>query len=195
MPNQSREIVKNLGKLRRARAAEARADRDMHPTMAALNPRQREFVRAYVRRADGNMSEAARIAGYRDGPNIASIASHLFARDDIRAAILEESRARLLASAPGALAVIEDIAANPDHKKQFDAALAILGRSGLTERREVDVRVTHELTVVEKWQQLIRGKLALGQDPRELLDNLTETERAKVLEGVDYEILAEEPAS
>ena len=156
--------------------------------MQELNEKQRAFVQAFVARADGNKTEAARAAGYTDSENLHKNVWALFNNPKVRAAIISESRAKLLASAPMAIALIEDIATTPGHRKQLEALLAILNRSGLGERSEVNVNIKAELTVTEKWQALVRGKVALGQDVSGLLENLTKQERDRVLDGLAIDV-------
>lgn len=177
---------KRKGLIARSGPGEAEA---LPEHLAKLTPLQQRFVIAYVERADSNRTAAARDAGVaaKTEASMNSRAYALFNHPDVRAAILEESRARLLACAPQAISLLQEIALNPAHKKQYAALVALLDRGGLGPRQIVDVNVKHDLTNIEKWQALIRGKMALGQDPRPLLVNLTGPERAQVLQGIDVE--------
>jgi len=76
---------------------------------------------------------AARAAGFgtatSSNKSLSVIASRLMADDRIKAAIIEESRARLRTSAPLAVQALDALLANPDHRHHARAIEMVLSRT------------------------------------------------------------------
>jgi len=76
---------------------------------------------------------AARAAGFgtatSSNKSLSVIASKLMADDRIKAAIIEESRARLRTSAPLAVQALDALLANPDHRHHARAIEMVLSRT------------------------------------------------------------------
>lgn len=140
-------------------------DGDMGPAMLALpNDKWRGVVRAFVHggggskgRTDKGYSTALRAAGYEgtDGA-IAVAASRMFSDARLKAAIVEEAQAAMIADIPIALEGQREILADPGHKDRASMIKSVFDRTGL--HAVVEERITHEVEVspqsVERAKQI-----------------------------------------
>lgn len=127
------------------------------PAMLALvNDRQRSFVIAAVEypKKIGRWLHAARAAGYgtpqSTNKSLAAIGARLAADDRVAAALVEESRKRLRALTPSAVAALDRLIEDPKHKDHARAVAAVLDRSDpLTTTHRVEVDHQHR---IDPWQ-------------------------------------------
>lgn len=124
--------------------------------LALANDRQRQFVIAAIEypKKIGRWLHAARAAGYgtakSTNKSLAAIGARLAADDRVAAALVEESRKRLRALAPSAVAALDRMIEDPKHKDHARAVAAVLDRSDpLTTTHRVEVEHQHRM---EPWQ-------------------------------------------
>jgi hypothetical protein len=135
------------------------------PAMTALSPLRRAFVIAWNNSGQRNASDAARAAGYKDGPGL-SVTAHVVLHDPlVQKAIQEDMRTRLVAGLGTAWARIDDIASNPQHPKQFDALKAQINHGGMVEKTKVEHEHSIAPTLEEKLDRLIRLRGRENVDP------------------------------
>lgn len=143
----------------------------MGPAMNALGTdRQRAFVLAsFCGQTDP--VDWARAAGYVDRggehTGIRVTAWRLAHDPAIQAAIQEEARKRLNSLAPAAIEAIAEIVRNPQHKKQLEAAMTVLSRTGISEATVKKVEVT--ISDQQKMDQIRLRAEYLGIDADALL--------------------------
>jgi hypothetical protein len=111
-------------------------DSEWGPAMLALpNDRQRSFVIALFMapKKRGASIYAAQVAGYgtekSSRKSFGVMAARLMADERVQAAISEESRKRLRGLAPSAVAAIERLVNDPDHRDHGRALDMVLSRS------------------------------------------------------------------
>lgn len=144
--------------------------------MKSLSPIQRAFVIAYIQ--TGKRREAYRLAGYScSSLNAVDVNCHRLMHDErVQAALVEEGRKHIKASAVLAMNYLTELVTNveADHKDRSKAAIAILDRGGLHALTEHHVNITHHETRESKIQRVIELAKLLGKDPRELLGDLVD---------------------
>src|SRR5262245_35758601 len=142
---------------------------ELGPAMAALNPRQRDFVLAYVAMPQATGCELARLAGYHEGKR--TQASRLLRTPSVIAAI-HEVLAKTYRGRGAAVAqdVMLTIAMNANHQHQLKAAMALADRGGFGAMSEQKLTVEHrDMTsdmLIKKIQGLARR---LGIDETKVL--------------------------
>jgi hypothetical protein len=133
--------------------------------MLALSPPMRAFVAAYVY-FGCTRAEAARRAGYsRSKPDNAKVTAYdLWRREDVQAAILEESRKLMRAEGPRSIKTLIDIRDDKqaDKKVRVKAAESLLNRCGMAAVQESHVLVEHQLSEVEKDRRILALAAELG---------------------------------
>lgn len=138
-------------------------DDDCGTAMLALSPGHRAFVVAYVHEGLSR-AEAARRAGYSaNQPDDAKNAAYrLWRREDVQAAILEESRKVLRDEGPRSIKKLTSLRDDPkvDAAVQLKATLALLDRAGLSAVSEHHHVVEHHRSDAE----LDRRALELGRE-------------------------------
>lgn len=173
------------------------------PKMRALAPRHRLFVTEYVRCR--NATEAARVAGYRQGiastqangrgkgSNLRKTASELLARQDVSDAVVEETLRRLKADLPVHLDLVARLADGRagteerpvSHAVQLKALELVVNKAAPdTLKIEQDVKV--EVTVNERWERLCRMAVARGEDPEAVLRNLPPEQQAVIRAALEH---------
>lgn len=118
------------------------------PAMAALVPRQRRFVETYLAQGGKHLERAYIEAGYTgDGISLRMHARALINSEKVQAALLEESRKRLVTHGPAAIETVLEVMNDPttSKKDRLSAADRILNRGGLHARTEHIVQQTHTL--------------------------------------------------
>ncbi len=121
------------------------------PAMAALNDRQKLFVRALFEspKKFGAASFAARAAGYgsptSSAQSIASIASRLCSDPKVQDAIQEESRKYVTTLGPMAVRALKNLLGDVRHKGHERAVGILMERIAPAESTHT-VRVTHDAT-------------------------------------------------
>jgi hypothetical protein len=165
------------------------------PAMQALTEMQRAFVLAMVADPHGSQAAWAEAAGYSTrGDGHHTQASRMLQDPRITAAAQEVARQHLGGNGP-ALAVrnLLTIAKDAKHPKHYDASLAILNRTGMSERTEHTVRVEHvnEAPMLE----LVKRVAAEMNLPLEMLigANHPALPKMKLIEATAVEV--EEPAA
>ena len=145
------------------------------PAMRKLNERQQAFVIAMLDFGGINNTEAARAAGYGDGPNVKATACRLAHDENILAAIDEEANKRLNSSKIMCTNMLLEIAANtPEVKDRLKAIEMVMNRTGMHATSEHKVAVTHkDETTDEQVKRLTSMAKVLGIDPQKLLGTLT----------------------
>jgi hypothetical protein len=135
------------------------------PAMRALpNNRYRAFVEFYLleKPGYGAQANAARRAGFghaKSKPiNMANIASRLMRRDDIVAAIAEETRKLLRSGAPEAVKALQNLIRDPEHKDHARGISMVLARTD-PEISQHDIHVTHK--VIDPDQEALEELQAL----------------------------------
>ena len=135
------------------------------PAMRALpNNRYRAFVEFYLleKPGYGAQANAARRAGFghaKSKPiNMANIASRLMRRDDIVAAIAEETRKLLRSGAPEAVKALQNLIRDPEHKDHARGISMVLARTD-PEISQHDIHVTHK--VIDPDQEALEELRAL----------------------------------
>jgi phage terminase small subunit len=121
------------------------------PAMAALNEKQRLFVRALFEspKKFGAATFAARAAGYgtptSSTQSIASIASRLCSDPKIQDAIQEESRKYVTTLGPMAVRALKNLLGNSAHRDHGRSVGILMERIAPVESTHT-VRVTHDAT-------------------------------------------------
>jgi phage terminase small subunit len=135
------------------------------PAMRALpNNRYRAFVDAYLLEKPGHgaQTNAARRAGFGHAKtkpiHMANIASRLMRRDDVVAAIAEETRKLLRAGAPEAVKALQNLVRDPAHKDHARGISMVLARTD-PEISQHDIHVTHK--VIDPDQEALEELQAL----------------------------------
>lgn len=165
-------------------------ERDLGPHMKALNPRQRNFVIAYLQagcRPKGN-TQAARNAGYTgDDASMRVTAWRLMRDAKIQMAIKEEADKWFIGMAPLAMKALEDVVTTDGHKQQVKAAAMILDRTGYGPKTEHRVTMEKKEDRIQKLQRAIRVAKALGLDPKAFIGNASDVKEddLKVIDA-DY---------
>src|SRR5712671_1981149 len=110
------------------------------PKMRALpSDRMRAFVEYLAKTGTRNECEAARAAGYLDGPGL-NVTAHRLSKDErILAALREECERRTRFTLPGAVHALERMIDDPDHRGHLEAVKLALAMGGLTVKQEVAV--------------------------------------------------------
>lgn len=143
---------------------------DLGPAMLACTTRQRAFVIAMLDFPGWTHDQMAMAAGFTgDNMTLRTTASRLVHADKVQAAIQEEARKRIGASAITAASELVKIAGNGMHKDQLKAIGMILNRVGLHEKTEHAVTVTNiadDSAAIERIKALAG---LLGLDAKQLL--------------------------
>jgi hypothetical protein len=175
------------------------------PAMRALpNNRYRAFVEFYLLEKPGHgaQTNAARRAGFghaRTTPlNMARIASRCIRRDDVIAAIAEESRKLLRGGAPEAVRALQNLIRNPEHKDHARGIALVLGRTDpeVTNRiADPDQEALEELRAAralgatrEKLIELFGGNYLPRLERLEAAEQERSAAGAKVIDGQAVEI-------
>jgi hypothetical protein len=118
---------------------------EMGPAMRALVPKQRLFVLAMLSDPGGFQGSWAEAAGYSTkGDSHHVTACRMMQDPRIIAASQEVARQHLGGNGPVLAARnLINIAKNEKHPKHYEASLAILNRTGMSEKTEHTVRVEH----------------------------------------------------
>lgn len=142
-----------------------------------------------TRDGETNYTEAARRAGYTDGPAL-KVTAHRMAHDErIQAAILEETHRRLGAALPMATAAVVKVLATGKANEQLKAAEMIYNRAGVIVKTEHTVKVEKVMSNEEKVSHAIDLATKLGLDPKALLGKAGIQIEATPLPPVDPELL------
>lgn len=126
------------------------ADGELGPAMAALNAKQRLFVRALFEspKKHGAAVYAARVAGYGTSTSsvrsMASIAHRLSSDPKVQDAIQEESRKYVTTLGPLAVRALKNLAGTPSHRDHGRALGMIVDRVLPTQSTHT-VKVEHEV--------------------------------------------------
>lgn len=139
------------------------------PEFAALEPRQRVWVMAFLDNG-GNQTSAAITAGANEG-NTARVYGWRQAHDPkVLAALRIEAERRGQTHAPLAIQTMIDIMQTPGHKDQFKAAVELANRSGLIVAQKLNVEHLHrDETSPELIKQISTLARTLGLNPVKLL--------------------------
>jgi hypothetical protein len=131
---------------------EVAQEEEFGPLMAALTPLRRRYVLAMLSDPLGTPTEWARAAGYADNGSLGDnkksgvrVQAHRLSHDDgLKDAAREEARRHLDTIGPVlGIGVMFQIARDPKHKRQLEAAIALANRAGFHERTEHSVKVEH----------------------------------------------------
>jgi hypothetical protein len=169
---------------------------EMGPAMRALVPKQRLFVLAMLSDPGGFQGSWAEAAGYSTkGDSHHVVACRLMQDPRIIAASQEVARQHLGGNGPVLAARnLINIAKNEKHPKHYEASLAILNRTGMSEKTEHTVRVEHA-TDDRSMLELCRRMAAEMGIPLEMLIGANtidgETRAPKLIEA---EAVEAEPA-
>jgi len=126
--------------------------------MAAILPKQRAFVIAFVETGGQSASKAARISGYGGTPSSTRVAASRLMHDEgVLAAIREETDKKLRGSLLLGFSALEEIAKDAFHKDRLKAATELLNRGGLL------LATTHNVNV----------NVSTPQGDKEVLDKIT----------------------
>lgn len=158
-----------------SKAVEPFAGAELGPAMTALpNDRWRMFVVALysVKPGRGAYIRAARIAGFgtpTSSPKSLKVIAHRLAHDPrTQAAIREEDQHRLRASAPGAIAALTAMVANPNHRHHAKAVGMLLDRTHPVETthtvRVQDVREPAPPVTAEMIERIVTIARRIGLD-------------------------------
>lgn len=151
-------------------AVQAPPPEEWGPAMKSLNEKQQRFAIAFW--TSDHATDAARTAGYEDnGTGALKVTAYRMSHNPkILAAIKELGQAGLSGEGVklGARVLVE-IASNPQHPKQFDAAKLLLGIGGISAAIEHKHEVKVEITIEQKVQRLRQLADILGKPPEELL--------------------------
>lgn len=132
---------------------------ELGPRMRACSDRERKFVWFLLTTADGNATEAARLAGYSDpgqhqitktgdrNPTIRIQAHRMMHNERVLAAIEEVGRKEFRALMVPAILANKRLLKDMKHKDHAKAVMSTLSRVGFAERSGVDVNVTGEVTL------------------------------------------------
>jgi phage terminase small subunit len=116
---------------------------DLGPAMAAVTEQQRRWVVAYA--MCGDATSACRSAGYSDASEGCKVAGFRLLRTPrVIEALQEWTRGAL--EGRGAFIAVQaliEIAADPDHKKRFEAADSLADRVGFSRQTNVNMTVEH----------------------------------------------------
>lgn len=160
--------------------------KEFGPAMCALRPQQQVFVMAYFENG-GNATEAARMAGYKDESkgSINVTAHRLLRRTDVKTAMQEEARSRLVDHLPLADKAVREIVSASEPKDRLKAAAMIFNRAGVHEVVERNVNVNVTMTSAEKVAEIRQMAETLGLDPEKLLGTVVDGEFEEVPEGLE----------
>jgi phage terminase small subunit len=162
------------------------ADARLGPAMAALVPRQQQFVIALVQ-TGCSQAKAAELAGYAGGPDTWKAMGWRLAHDSrVQAAMHEEAQKLIRSTSVMAVKVITAIAEDGkiDPKTRLKAATELLNRSGLHAMSEQKVTVERQESDQEKVARAVRLARELGLDPRKLLGH------AGVVTDAEFQIVS-----
>jgi hypothetical protein len=131
-----------------------------------LTDLQRRFCEIYIQHGGKNATECARLAGYSDASDAASVrAVELLRNEDVLTELRRLAQCRISAAVAVAASELEDIAADRASQKratQLKAIESILNRSGLLIERisRLDVSVHHSLEAALPGESLRRDLIA-----------------------------------
>lgn len=154
--------------------------------MRALNSAKQRFVIAVLELGSTNYSRAARIAGYKEGPGIKVTAHRLAHNPKVIAALNEEAKRRLQASAPMAISELLKIAETEmDGRLKLKAIEMILNRTGFNAISEHKIDVQHTYSDPAAIARIRDLSMQLGLDPTKLLGTagVKIDEDGQVIEG------------
>lgn len=156
----------------------------MGPALAALTGRQRQFVEAF---AD---VRSYKVAGAAAG--MTGMQAYEFAHSaGGQAAILEVVRKGMRVGTAAATKLLIDTIEDEkvDRKDRLKAALAVLDRGGVPSVTEQKIEVTRPMSREDKLRLLVDYAKVTGQDPRELIGNLADSDPrdVRVLDAVPIE--------
>lgn len=169
--------------------------RNFGPHMKALRPGQQRFVIAVLELGSTNYTRAALVAGYKQGPALKVTAYQLAHNPRVIAALNEEAKRRLMASAPMAISELVKIAeTTQDGKIKLKAIEMILNRTGHHALSEHRIDVQHSYSDPDAIARIKSLAAQLGLDPIKLLGTagVKTDEDGQVIEGEFREISAEE---
>jgi len=136
------------------------------PAMLALpSDRHRAFVRALyqVRPGHGANVKAAKLAGFgcvtSSPQSMATIASRLAHDERVQAAIYEEDKKHIRASAPRAIRALSSLIETPSHRDHARGIAMVLDRVHPAETSHT-VRVEHDATPVFKETAQVMARIA-----------------------------------
>lgn len=140
------------------------------PAMKALPAARRRFVVALLDTGGTNNTRAAGLAGYGGTEAARKVAGHRLAHHPkVQAAIREEANKRLHSGSILGASVLMEIAANPQHKDRYKAAVELLNRGGLIVETQHRVTVTDERSDDEIKARVVLLAEKFGMDPAKLL--------------------------
>jgi hypothetical protein len=129
---------------------------DLGPSMKALTPKMRGFVRALRVVGAGKWMAAAKMAGYEGDQTVLAVTGHRLSQNPkITAALVEIGGYTMMSMVPEAIAAIQNVMempAQPEGALKLKAATTVLDRCGLGLKTEHTVNVN---TKSESKTQLI----------------------------------------
>jgi hypothetical protein len=176
-------------------AAPVDTEPEMGPAMRALVPKQRLFVLAMLSDPGGFQGNWAEAAGYSTkGDSHHVTACRMMQDPRIIAASQEVARQHLGGNGPVLAARnLINIAKNEKHPKHYEASLAILNRTGMSEKTEHTVRVEH--TTDDRGMIELCRRLALEMNvPIERLIGANHPALASPSNLIEAEAIESEPA-
>ena len=137
------------------------------PHMRALPIKRRQFVERYILQAFDNATEAARAAGFKDGPGLPVTAHRLIHDERIQRALVEECQRVNVSFAPLAMRELVWMATDRGGRNQYQAVDRLLRQSGL----DTAIQHVHAHTVdpAEMAQKIRQLSVFLGVDPEKML--------------------------
>jgi hypothetical protein len=126
------------------------------PKMLACNERERVFAFAYATGIAASAGEAARLAGYSEGPAVArngrksnslnSRGHQLVHKPRVMEAIEEVCRTEFRGLVPLVIGAAKRLLLNAEHPDHQKTVVSLLSRLGYGEKTSVDVNVSGEVT-------------------------------------------------
>lgn len=143
-------------------------DPRLGPAMRALpNERWRAFVEYLLATGTSSWTEAARAAGFKDGPGLPVTAHRMVNDERVQAALAEHGQRYVGGLLPIALRALKEMIEDPDHRQRFQAVDRVMGQAGLHSKTEV--RHTHEQSPEEMISRIRQLADFLGVAPDQLL--------------------------
>lgn len=162
------------------------------PHMRALNRRQRAFVVAVLELGSTNYTRAAYAAGYEGPqPSVSVTAYRLAHNEKVIAALNEEAKRRLNASAPMAISELIKIAEySGDTKSKLKAIEMVLNRTGHHALSEHKVAIEHSYNDQQAVTRIFTLAKQLQIDPVKLLgsNGVSVNEKGEILDAEFEEV-------
>ena len=110
-----------------------------------MNERQQKFCEIYVQNG-GKATEAARAAGYKEGPGIRVTAHNLLKLPHVQAEVDKQIRVQMAQHGPAALARIKELMESDNPQVALKAAMDYADRAGLKPPDKHEITYTDERT-------------------------------------------------